>query len=155
MLSGQSSIRNKTLAPVFKRLGIIEQWGNGLKLIAEELKNYPEIGFEWKEPGVAFRVIFLKKNGAVNGLSPEVTEQSQENIQKTSVEKPIKASVKTSKKILALISENNFITIHEIAEKIGVTVRSVERNIQKLQIENKLVHIGPKKGGRWKILPTK
>jgi predicted HTH transcriptional regulator len=27
MDSGQSDIRNKILAPVFKRLGIIEQWG--------------------------------------------------------------------------------------------------------------------------------
>jgi len=27
------------LAPVFKKLGIIEQWGNGLRLIAEELKS--------------------------------------------------------------------------------------------------------------------
>lgn len=43
MDSGQSDIRNKVLAPVFKRLGIIEQWGNGLKLIKEELQAYPEI----------------------------------------------------------------------------------------------------------------
>lgn len=43
MESGQTDIRNKVLAPVFKRLGIIEQWGNGLKLIKEELQAYPEI----------------------------------------------------------------------------------------------------------------
>lgn len=59
---GQSDIRNKILAPVFKKLRIIEQWGNGLKLIAEELQNYPEIGFEWKEPGMTFRVAFTNKN---------------------------------------------------------------------------------------------
>lgn len=62
MESGQSDIRNKILAPVFKRLGIIEQWGNGLKLIAEELHSYPEIEFSWKEPGIAFRVTFTNKN---------------------------------------------------------------------------------------------
>jgi len=62
MESGQSDIRNKILAPVFKKLRIIEQWGNGLKLIAEELQNYPEIGFDWKEPGIAFRVTFTNKN---------------------------------------------------------------------------------------------
>jgi len=44
----------------FKRLGIIEQWGNGLKLISGELSNYPEIGLEWKEPGMGFRVIFFQ-----------------------------------------------------------------------------------------------
>jgi predicted HTH transcriptional regulator len=62
MESGQSDIRNKILAPVFKKLRIIEQWGNGLKLIAEELQNYPEIAFDWKEPGIAFRVTFTNKN---------------------------------------------------------------------------------------------
>ena len=62
MEAGQSDIRNKTLAPVFKKLGIIEQWGNGLKLIFDELKNYPDIDFVWSEPGLAFRVSFIKKN---------------------------------------------------------------------------------------------
>jgi hypothetical protein len=33
---------------------------NGLKLIADALKKYPEIGFDWKEPGMSFRVIFFK-----------------------------------------------------------------------------------------------
>ncbi len=62
MSAGQSDIRNKTLAPVFKRLGIIEQWGNGLTLIANELKNYPEIDFQWSEPGFGFRVTLIKKD---------------------------------------------------------------------------------------------
>lgn len=62
MESGQSDIRNKILAPVFKRLGIIEQWGNGLKLIKEELQSYPEVELSWKEPGIAFRVTFTNKN---------------------------------------------------------------------------------------------
>ena len=39
MEAGQSDIRNKILAPVFKKLGIIEQLGNGLRLIAEELRK--------------------------------------------------------------------------------------------------------------------
>jgi predicted HTH transcriptional regulator len=62
MESGQSDIRNITLAPVFKRLGIIEQWGNGLKLIADQLQGYPEIELSWKEPGIAFRVTFGHEN---------------------------------------------------------------------------------------------
>ncbi len=56
------NIENKIIAGVFKKLGIMEQWGNGLKIISEDLKNYPEIEFKWSEPGIAFRVTFLKKN---------------------------------------------------------------------------------------------
>lgn len=42
-----------------------------------------------------------------------------------------KAVEKTSGKIFALIKENNCVTIPELAEKIGVTERTVERNLQK------------------------
>ncbi len=60
MESRQSDARNKIIAPVFKRLGVIDQWGNGLKLIADELKGYPQIGFQWKEVGLSFQVQFVK-----------------------------------------------------------------------------------------------
>jgi len=60
MESRQSDARNKIIAPVFKRLGVIDQWGNGLKLIADELKDYPWIDFRWKEVGLSLQVQFAK-----------------------------------------------------------------------------------------------
>jgi len=80
MESGQSDIRNKILAPVFKRLGIIEQWGNGLKLIAEDLKKYPEIKFQWNEPAMAFRVAFIKKYFKQTDISDQVGDQVSDQV---------------------------------------------------------------------------
>ncbi|WP_102408189.1 RNA-binding domain-containing protein [Parabacteroides bouchesdurhonensis] len=60
MESRQSDARNKIIAPVFKRLGIIDQLGNGLKLIASELKEYPNIELRWKEVGLSFQIQFVK-----------------------------------------------------------------------------------------------
>jgi hypothetical protein len=60
MESRQSDARNKIIAPVFKRMGIIDQWGNGLKLIADELKDYPNIELRWKEIGLSFQLQFVK-----------------------------------------------------------------------------------------------
>ena len=54
-------IRNRIIDPVFKKLGIIDQWGNGLKLFSDELKDYPEIEFRWHETGLQFQVQFVKK----------------------------------------------------------------------------------------------
>ncbi|PRD56798.1 ATP-binding protein [Sphingobacterium gobiense] len=73
----QSDIRNKVIAPVFKKVGLIDQWGNGLKLIAGELKDYPEIEFKWFERGgLQFQVQFIDKeyktqqiDGAIDGVS--------------------------------------------------------------------------------------
>jgi ATP-dependent DNA helicase RecG len=61
MEARQSDIRNRVIAPVFKKLGLIDQWGNGLKLISDELKDYPEIEFRWHETGLQFQVQFVKR----------------------------------------------------------------------------------------------
>lgn len=62
MEARQSDIRNKLIAPIFKKMGVIDQWGNGLKLISDELKSYPKIGFKWFEKGLSFQVQFIKKD---------------------------------------------------------------------------------------------
>lgn len=69
MESRQSDARNKVIAPVFKCLGIIDQWGNGLKLIADHLikrtipdnPNHPAQKFQLTERGaiaIAVAVVF-------------------------------------------------------------------------------------------------
>ena len=60
MEARQSDVRNKTIAPVFKKMGLIDQWGNGLKLITDELKQYSEIKLEWFERSLQFQVQFVK-----------------------------------------------------------------------------------------------
>ncbi len=64
---------------------------------------------------------------------------------------PEKTSEKTSEKILVLIAENPLLTIAELAELIGVTERSIERNLKKLQTEQRLSRNGPAKGGYWVV----
>lgn len=79
MESLQSDARNKIIAPVFKKLGIIDQWGNGLKLIAGELKEYPDIEFRWKEVGLSFQVQFVKLNyKAQQELGQELEQEQKE-----------------------------------------------------------------------------
>ena len=63
-----------------------------------------------------------------------------------------KTSEKTSEKILRLVSTNQRITIAELAKTIGVTPRSIERNLKTLQDQGRIKRIGPDKGGHWKII---
>lgn len=86
MHSGQSDVRNKILAPVFKRIGIIEQWGNGLQLIAKDLEEYPEVKMSWSEPGISFRVTFSKVNHQIDKdkkpkLEPDLQNELQQELQ--------------------------------------------------------------------------
>ena len=62
-----------------------------------------------------------------------------------------KTSGKTSGKILAALKQDRYLTIPDLASMIGVTERSIERNIRKLQEQNQVRRIGPAKGGYWEV----
>ena len=62
---------------------------------------------------------------------------------------------KKSEKILRLVATNQHITISELAESIGVTTRSIERNIKNLQTQGRLGRVGPAKGGYWDVIKRK
>lgn len=59
---------------------------------------------------------------------------------------------KASGKILDACREKPSVTIPELAALIGITERSVQRNIQKLQKEGLLRRIGGRKEGHWEVL---
>jgi predicted HTH transcriptional regulator len=71
--SGLSEIRNRTLAPVFKMLNLIEQWGTGFKKLNDELVNYPEIEVKFIEPGLSFQIQFIKKTYKI-GTKPALSK---------------------------------------------------------------------------------
>ena len=62
---------------------------------------------------------------------------------------PAMVSGKMTGKILAAVRANPAITIPELAELIGVSTRTIERHLQKLQEQGRLRRIGPAKGGHW------
>jgi len=68
----------------------------------------------------------------------------------------IKTSVitsgKTSGKIIDALNKNCFMTIPEFAHMIGISTRSIERNLQQLQKDGRLRRIDPPKGGHWEVL---
>lgn len=71
---------------------------------------------------------------------------------KTSGKVTGKTSGKTSDAILLAIADNAAVTIPELAESLGVSPRTIERNLYKLQEEGRLRRVGPAKGGRWELI---
>ena len=59
---------------------------------------------------------------------------------------------KASGMILDVCRDTPSITISEIAKRIGITERSVQRNIQKLQSAGLLRRIGDRKEGYWQVI---
>lgn len=63
-----------------------------------------------------------------------------------------KGSEKTEDKILALLKENNKMTIAEVAKKLKLSTRAIEKQLDKLKEQKRLRRVGADKGGSWEIL---
>ena len=147
MTSRQSDARNKLLAMTFKRLGIIDKWGNGLLLIREEMREYPGIELRWHEVGLSFQVQFVKKNissyksiedrdvvNVVNVVNSELSEEANKVYQNL---------------ILDIIEGNERIKVAEIAEILKISARHCQRFIALLKTEGKLDRTGKTRNGHW------
>lgn len=66
--------------------------------------------------------------------------------------KAVKSSGKTEDQIISLLQELPAVTIPELADKLGLTTRAVEKQISKLKKAGRLRRVGPAKGGRWEVL---
>ena len=62
-------------------------------------------------------------------------------------EKPIKSR----EKIVAWLSEDGKLSAAALAEKIGISAKAVEKHLANLKINGIIEHIGPAKGGYWKV----
>jgi ATP-dependent DNA helicase RecG len=132
-----SDIRNPILVSyVAKGLLPYHGLGSGIK---RALEAWPRIDFADERDGCLF--------------TAEIHRMPVEELKL--VPASPKTSGKTSGRILAALNEDRYLTIPDLASMIGVTERSIERNIQKLQEQNRLRRIGPAKGGYWEVVEEK
>jgi ATP-dependent DNA helicase RecG len=69
------------------------------------------------------------------------------------VEETVEESFKdAANQIIGLIKQNPVITIKEIEQKIKLTRRGIEYNIDKLKKSGVIKRIGSTKGGRWEVI---
>jgi len=136
----QASARNKLIVEAFYLTGDIEKYGTGYRRIREALKNYPTMKFDFKEiqGGFLAELSYQKQR---------LTENAVDNV----VDNVVENVVENEQKTLALLKENNTLSAKEIANKLKITERTIQRYIKKLQEKKLIKRIGPAKGGHWEI----
>jgi len=141
--AGRSEIRNKVLAKIFLRAGIIEQWGSGIPRMRELCKqnglNIPELS----EDGLFVKLtIFRQKASERKAGKKEV--KASETLKKRSIQEGKEA-------IYQLILQNGKYTVQELSKIVGLSVASTQRRLDSLQKEKRIVRVGSKKSGKWEI----
>lgn len=134
---GISKPRNATLMRIFLTMGLTEHTGHGIPTIISKYgKDVFEIDDNYIRCVIPFEQSVMSeysKNVGINvGLNDRLT--------------------KTEKAILTYLIENNDYTADELASRIHVTRRTIERSISGLQKKGKIERIGSKRNGKWSVI---
>lgn len=129
---GISKPRNKVLMRIFLNMGLTEHTGHGIPTIIEKYgKDVFEITDNYIKCVIPFDERVLSK--------------------KSNIETKIKLN-NTEKKILEILISNLNVSSLELSEKVGVSKRTIERTLKKLQEKNIIEKDKFNKQINWKIL---
>lgn len=63
--------------------------------------------------------------------------------------------MKSREKIMALLSQDSTLSAADLAKRIGITAKAVEKQIARMKADGVLRRIGPDKGGYWQVVEKK
>lgn len=131
---------NPDIARVFYRAGYIESWGRGIQKICDACKN---LGAKEPEYIVHGEDIMVKFSAL---QSTEILDSKAQDVTKD-VAKDISIEVK----ILTLLKENASITTTEMAKRLSVNRRTIQRGLDALKVKRKIERKGGKRYGYWEV----
>lgn len=122
MLSGLSRLRNPLLASVFHRMGIVEQWGTGIRRVVHacEKANLPPP--EYELTGDAVRVTIQRPNAVAARKKAERKRRPH----------------KRDEALLAYLREHPDAPLQQVADAFFVSVPTVWRFVRDMKAEGRL-----------------
>ena len=155
------------MSPINLVIGYGENLGSGFPMIMSAWKNAG-----WGEPVLENKVdidevelvlplqeAHAKQNGENISGSPlsdksQKTQQKKRNVTKDVTKDVTNELSGRQHIILEMIRINPLVTISEMSLKAGVVIRTIKRDLEKLQQMRVLIREGGRKEGRWVILSS-
>ena len=157
----RSMPRNKLIANAFFHAGFVEAWGRGFEIIEESFKNaeleVPQFVEEFSGVTVNIkREVFaaIQHGARIDDRTGKVVNASYDT---NDVTKNITDRQQLIYNILSIgdtgdDTNNDTKTTSSIAIKLGVSSRTIKRDLKALQDLGYVEHCGPTHGGYWKVL---
>ena len=121
-------------------MGLVEELGSGVRNLMKYTKIYSGGTPKFDEEDIFTAIVPINyKDDTINDTLADTTNDT------------LKLS-ENNKKVLKEIKANNSITREELKIKIGLSDRTISRNIKELQNKQIIKREGSKKAGYWKIL---
>ena len=138
---GMVAKRNKITVEILDKIDAIENYASGVRRI---FKDY--IGFD-KQPEYS-----ISDNGIIVTLYNMNYNEAQNDGINVGQNVGQKFNVNDRKNIiLKIIKETENLDTTDIARKLNVTKRTIERDLAALRKDNKIEYIGSSKNGKWII----
>jgi ATP-dependent DNA helicase RecG len=146
----RSKPRNPLIADVCFKAGYIDSWGRGTIKIIEACAEagLPEPDLKEEQGGFLCKIFKSTETGQKTGIK---TEKVLDKFGISSGKIREKFG-KTAQEIIELIHQDKYITIPEMADKIGVSSRTVEKQLANLKEAGMMERIGSRKSGYWELL---
>ena len=170
-LTVPSKRRNPLLADFFSRLGLMERRGSGMKKIIDSYKRFEGLpdfhAPEFQSNASEFHVILWNLNYNCYCPVKEDANYREEFANKPEqfvnpkgefankpeqFAKSRKEFLKASRQIYNIISANPQITTAQMAEKLKLSQRQVQKYLKRLQETEKISRSGSRKNSEWKII---
>lgn len=160
----RSMPRNKLIANAFFYAGFVEAWGRGFDIIEESFKNaeleVPQFIEEFSGVTVNIkREVFaaIQHGARIDDRTGKVVKavNGTDNVTEKLTERQLLILQCFSRDVIDNVTVNDTENASSIAKKLGVSLRTIMRDIDKLKQLGFVEHVGPDKGGYWRVLKRK
>jgi len=129
--SYKSVPRNKLIADFFKELGIIEKYGSGIKRIVSNCSEYGLPAPRFENISEGFMVtLFARTDSKIKSKVPDTVPDTVPDKVPDKVPEVINEN---QHKIMLLLSQNNRLSLSELAQIIGMSKRKMLDNVNVLK----------------------
>ena len=146
--------KNPPIAKVFREIGLADELGSGMRNTYKYTKMYSGQDPQFVE-GDVFRITVPIPDIATATVGPEGqsdaggTRNGTRNGTQNGTRNSVTTDENVKQTILKLIDENQKITIEEISQELGISVRTLKRKFK--TIDN-VIFVGKGKNGHWEII---
>ncbi|MGK5088304.1 ATP-binding protein [Bdellovibrionota bacterium FG-2] len=130
-IGGKSARRNEIIADMFARMDVVEKAGTGILRIREAMTDAGLNPPRFEDLGGFLKLILFRPKGMRD------------------VVKDVETLTDNQRAIYLQIKVRPTVTARELAEKVGITIRNVQKNIDTLRALGLINRVGPDKGGHW------
>lgn len=148
----ENDYRNPVVAEAMKTLGYVNKFGRGINMVQDVLTGNGNTSAQFVLDDITtFKVVVRNAEyvSKIEDSKEDVTGNVTDNV--TDKAHTYKDANYRRQRLVDIIRANDNVSIYELAKLVGVSRRTILRDIEILKTEGKLQRVGREKAGHWII----